>query len=101
MVAIPNSTIGYRMRDINENLHNCGIPPANSLHFFRSPSDSNLPWTGIIFGLTISSVWYWCTDQVGARPGPPIQREVAEAVMTVAGAARHIMSGERLGLWFM
>ena len=22
------------------------------------------PWTGMTFGLTISAVWYWCSDQM-------------------------------------
>ncbi|GAB1604610.1 sodium/glucose cotransporter 5-like, partial [Argonauta hians] len=42
----------------------CGIPPANSMSLFRSYDDPNLPWPGVMFGLTISAVWYWCTDQV-------------------------------------
>ncbi|KAB7501664.1 High-affinity proline transporter PutP [Armadillidium nasatum] len=43
----------------------CGKPPSNYLHLFRSIEASEaFPWTGIIFGLTISSIWYWCTDQV-------------------------------------
>ena len=24
----------------------------------------DLPWPGMIFGLTVISTWYWCTDQV-------------------------------------
>jgi len=31
---------------------------------FRDPVDSDLPWPGMIFGLTVISTWYWCTDQV-------------------------------------
>ena len=31
----------------------------------RPADDGNLPWTGVLFGLTISSIWYWCSDQVG------------------------------------
>ncbi|KAJ8312444.1 hypothetical protein KUTeg_009817 [Tegillarca granosa] len=42
----------------------CGIPPENSMHLIRAPDDGSLPWPGIMFGLTISSVWYWCSDQV-------------------------------------
>lgn len=36
------------------------------MHLFRSikPGESDLPWTGVIFGVTISSIWYWCSDQV-------------------------------------
>ena len=30
---------------------------------FRDPVDSDLPWPGMIFGLTVISTWYWCTDQ--------------------------------------
>ena len=42
----------------------CGIPPDNSMNLIRSYDDGSLPWPGIMFGLTISSVWYWCSDQV-------------------------------------
>lgn len=28
------------------------------------PGESDLPWTGVVFGVTISSIWYWCSDQV-------------------------------------
>ena len=27
-------------------------------------SNSDFPWTGILFGAPILGVWYWCTDQV-------------------------------------
>ena len=26
--------------------------------------DPDLPWAGVVFGMFISNVWYWCTDQV-------------------------------------
>lgn len=42
----------------------CGRVPDDSLHFFRDPITSDLPWTGVAFGLTVSAVWYWCSDQV-------------------------------------
>jgi hypothetical protein len=29
---------------------------------------SDLPWSGITFGLAISSIWYWCSDQVSHQP---------------------------------
>jgi SSS family solute:Na+ symporter len=35
-------------------------------HFFnlwRPVSDTNYPWTGMLFGAPILGVWYWCTDQ--------------------------------------
>lgn len=30
----------------------------------RPATDPDLPWTGMVFGLTVSAVWYWCSDQV-------------------------------------
>ncbi|KAG0712627.1 Sodium/glucose cotransporter 4 [Chionoecetes opilio] len=44
----------------------CGEPPADYMNLIRTiePGKSNYPWTGMIFGLTINSIWYWCTDQV-------------------------------------
>jgi len=30
---------------------------------WKPVSDPNFPWTGIIFGIPILGVWYWCTDQ--------------------------------------
>jgi hypothetical protein len=64
LYAIPNTTISYRMKGEHRELHNCGIPPSNSLNLFRSVDDPHLPWPGVFFGLTISATWYWCTDQV-------------------------------------
>lgn len=58
--AIPNITV------ITKDGVNCGKPPDYAMHLFRSikPGESDLPWTGMIFGVTISGIWYWCTDQV-------------------------------------
>jgi SSS family solute:Na+ symporter len=33
------------------------------LSLWRPFSDPEFPWTGIIFGVPILGVWYWCTDQ--------------------------------------
>ena len=30
---------------------------------WRPASDTQFPWTGILFGAPILGVWYWCTDQ--------------------------------------
>lgn len=49
-VTVPNST--------------CGIPRDDAFHLFRDPANSDLPWPGIIFGMSIPSMWYWCSDQV-------------------------------------
>ena len=55
--AIPNTTLE------NPNL-TCGLPREDAFHIFRHPTESDLPWPGMVFGITISSIWYWCTDQV-------------------------------------
>lgn len=49
-VRVPNST--------------CGIPRHDSFHIFRDPVNSDLPWPGVIIGMSIPSMWYWCSDQV-------------------------------------
>ena len=43
----------------------CGGVPEDSMHLIRSPTASDLPWTGMLFGLAVNSIWYWCSDQVG------------------------------------
>ena len=50
----------------DEDNNTCGEPPYYAMNFIRpiKPGESDLPWTGILTGLTISSTWYWCTDQV-------------------------------------
>ncbi|CAG0913382.1 unnamed protein product [Notodromas monacha] len=50
----------------NATNESCGKVPDYAMHFFRDPTPgaSDLPWTGLVFGLTISAVWYWCSDQV-------------------------------------
>ncbi|XP_066131912.1 sodium/myo-inositol cotransporter 2 [Saccopteryx bilineata] len=42
----------------------CGLPRADAFHIFRDPLTSDLPWPGILFGMSMPSLWYWCTDQV-------------------------------------
>ncbi|XP_019285967.1 sodium/myo-inositol cotransporter 2 [Panthera pardus] len=42
----------------------CGLPRDDAFHIFRDPLTSDLPWPGILFGMSIPSLWYWCTDQV-------------------------------------
>lgn len=52
-VTVPNST--------------CGNPRDDAFHLFRDPVNSDLPWPGIIFGMSIPSMWYWCSDQVSVK----------------------------------
>ncbi|XP_044512520.1 sodium/glucose cotransporter 1-like [Gracilinanus agilis] len=42
----------------------CYTPRADSFHLFRDPITGDIPWPGLIFGLPILALWYWCTDQV-------------------------------------
>ncbi|XP_072101147.1 sodium/glucose cotransporter 1 isoform X2 [Mobula birostris] len=42
----------------------CYTPRPDSFHLLRDPLNSDLPWPGLIFGLSILAIWYWCTDQV-------------------------------------
>lgn len=44
----------------------CGLPREDAFHIFRDPLTSDLPWPGILFGMSMPSLWYWCTDQVWA-----------------------------------
>ncbi|XP_075389981.1 solute carrier family 5 member 4 [Tenrec ecaudatus] len=42
----------------------CYTPQEDSFHIFRDAVTGDIPWPGMIFGMTIVAVWYWCTDQV-------------------------------------
>lgn len=33
-------------------------------NLIRPYNDTELPWPGMIFGITVSAIWCWCTDQV-------------------------------------
>lgn len=39
------------------------LPKPYSMHLLR-PLDSELPWTGMTFGIIGNAIWYWCCDQV-------------------------------------
>uniref|UniRef100_A0A7N8WLL4 Solute carrier family 5 member 1 n=1 Tax=Mastacembelus armatus TaxID=205130 RepID=A0A7N8WLL4_9TELE len=56
MKAVPSITA-----NISES---CYEPRADSFHIFRNAITGDLPWPGLVFGLTIQAAWYWCTDQV-------------------------------------
>ncbi|KAM4708011.1 sodium/glucose cotransporter 1 [Discoglossus pictus] len=60
MKAIPSVVIDNGTA-INEK---CYTPRADAFHIFRDPITGDMPWPGLIFGLTILALWYWCTDQV-------------------------------------
>ncbi|XP_048407897.1 sodium/myo-inositol cotransporter 2-like [Stegostoma tigrinum] len=49
---------------IHQSNSTCGLPREDTFHIFRDPISSDLPWPGVLFGITVLSTWYWCTDQV-------------------------------------
>ncbi|XP_044800970.1 sodium/glucose cotransporter 4 isoform X2 [Bubalus bubalis] len=49
-VTVPNTT--------------CHLPRPDAFHMFRDPVRGDLPWPGLIFGLTVLATWCWCSDQV-------------------------------------
>ncbi|XP_061865692.1 sodium/glucose cotransporter 1 isoform X3 [Colius striatus] len=60
MEASP-SNISYGNTTIDEE---CYAPRKDAFHLFRDPVSGDLPWPGVIFGMSIIALWYWCTDQV-------------------------------------
>ena len=38
-------------------------PTERFFNLWRPMSDTDYPWTGMLFGAPILGVWYWCTDQ--------------------------------------
>lgn len=42
----------------------CYTPQDDSFHIFRDAVTGDIPWPGMLVGMTIVAVWYWCTDQV-------------------------------------
>lgn len=49
-VTVPNTT--------------CHLPRSDAFHMLRDPVNGDIPWPGLIFGLTVLATWCWCTDQV-------------------------------------
>ncbi|XP_076845725.1 sodium/glucose cotransporter 4 [Brachyhypopomus gauderio] len=49
-ITVPNTT--------------CHLPRPDAFHIFRDPLTGDLPWPGLLFGLTVLATWVWCTDQV-------------------------------------
>ena len=61
----------------------CFMPRADAFHIFRDPITGDIPWPGVIFGLSTISLYYWCTDQVtrhaalrGLRRGVGVSRSL-------------------------
>ncbi|XP_006503064.1 sodium/glucose cotransporter 4 isoform X2 [Mus musculus] len=53
--AIPNTTVPNTT---------CHLPRPDAFHMLRDPVNGDIPWPGLIFGLTVLATWCWCTDQV-------------------------------------
>ncbi|XP_054995634.1 sodium/glucose cotransporter 4-like [Sorex araneus] len=53
--AIPNVTVPNTT---------CHLPRSDAFHIFRDPVTGDIPWPGLIFGLSVLATWCWCTDQV-------------------------------------
>ncbi|XP_019356889.1 PREDICTED: sodium/glucose cotransporter 4 [Gavialis gangeticus] len=49
-VTVPNTT--------------CHLPRPDAFHMLRDPITGDIPWPGLIFGLSVLALWCWCTDQV-------------------------------------
>jgi len=75
------ATATIRANDSDGNL--CQGIPDDAMHLLRdaTPGKSDLPWSGLTFGLAISSIWYWCSDQV------IVQRALASKDMSHAKGA--------------
>ncbi|XP_076132463.1 sodium/glucose cotransporter 4 [Alosa pseudoharengus] len=63
----------------------CHLPRPDAFHVFRDPVTGDLPWPGLLFGLTVLATWVWCTDQV------IVQRSLAAKNMS------HAKGGSVLG----
>nr|XP_020643783.1 sodium/glucose cotransporter 4 [Pogona vitticeps] len=49
-VIVPNTT--------------CHLPRQDAFHMIRDPVSGDIPWPGLVFGLSVLALWCWCTDQV-------------------------------------
>ncbi|KAK3865504.1 hypothetical protein Pcinc_028899 [Petrolisthes cinctipes] len=86
------------IRATNAANETCGGVGDDYMNLIRTiePGKSDYPWTGMVFGLTINSIWYWCTDQV------IVQRTLAAKDMTHAKAGCLLASYLKfLPLWLL
>uniref|UniRef100_A0A3B3CGQ1 Solute carrier family 5 member 2 n=1 Tax=Oryzias melastigma TaxID=30732 RepID=A0A3B3CGQ1_ORYME len=42
----------------------CYTPRQDAFSLLRDPTTGDLPWPGVLFGISVSGIWYWCSDQV-------------------------------------
>lgn len=74
--AIPNITVPNTT---------CHLPRPDAFHMLRDPVNGDIPWPGLIFGLTVLATWCWCTDQV-----------ISPAWLGPAGASRKPINKQAL-----
>uniref|UniRef100_G3NBT8 Solute carrier family 5 member 9 n=1 Tax=Gasterosteus aculeatus aculeatus TaxID=481459 RepID=G3NBT8_GASAC len=55
MSAVPSMTVANTT---------CHLPRRDAFRLFRDPVSGDLPWPGLVFGLTVLATWVWCADQV-------------------------------------
>ncbi|XP_075997650.1 sodium/glucose cotransporter 4 [Genypterus blacodes] len=55
MAAIPSVTVANTT---------CHLPRSDAFRLLRDPLTGDLPWPGLLFGLTVLAIWVWCADQV-------------------------------------
>ncbi|XP_060581833.1 sodium/glucose cotransporter 4-like [Ruditapes philippinarum] len=48
----------------NQSFYSCGMPRDDAFHIFRDPVKGDIPWPGVLFGLTILALFVWCQDQL-------------------------------------
>ncbi|KAG7245807.1 hypothetical protein CRUP_002111, partial [Coryphaenoides rupestris] len=53
-LAVPNVTVANTT---------CHWPRSDAFQLMRDPVTGDIPWPGLVFGLTVISTWVWCTDQ--------------------------------------
>uniref|UniRef100_A0A8D0DTS8 Sodium/myo-inositol cotransporter 2 n=1 Tax=Salvator merianae TaxID=96440 RepID=A0A8D0DTS8_SALMN len=73
----------------------CGLPREDAFHIFRDPVTSDLPWPGVLVGMTVPSLWYWCTDQV------IVQRSLAAKTLSHAKGGALLASYLKILPFFM
>ena len=62
-LALADTTI-INSGNTSYQFRSCGRPKKGWFKIMLPADDPELPWTGLVFGLTVNAVWYWCTDQV-------------------------------------
>ncbi|XP_018025305.2 sodium/glucose cotransporter 5 [Hyalella azteca] len=95
---LPDQFLYSSAANVSKQYDSCAYPPSYSMNFFRSatPGESDLPWTGSIFGVAIACVWYFCTDQV------IVQRTLASKTMVYAKSGCLLAAALKfLPLWLL